>query len=57
MIQSSLSTHLAESQVATSILCEYTFRGNYDNAWNGPDDWLCCPHGTSPVVVKGCPAS
>lgn len=42
--------------VAESNMCEYVLRGNYDNAWNGLDDWRCCPHGATPVEAMSCPA-
>lgn len=46
---------LCDTKPSHSPSCEYVIRGNYDNAWNGVDDWQCCPIGATAVQAAMCP--
>ncbi|KAJ9516912.1 hypothetical protein QJQ45_027346, partial [Haematococcus lacustris] len=46
---------LCTASVATSTLCEYVLRGNFETTQSGASSWSCCPHGTTPAQVVGCP--
>ena len=56
MSQETPTTSLCSASVASSILCEYNLIGDLVVKQDGTQEYQCCPHGATPLVVKGCSA-
>lgn len=46
---------ICNTSAATSLLCEYSFKGQYQGSGNA--QYQCCPHGATALQVNGCPTT